>query len=311
MTTLLRFAKVWFRRSSRNTFDVLSARNGDRPTPYRRVAVLLVLIIGLSALATGYDALAASLPHFGPDRGPENAQVWPGENSGPDTAFSVRVPMLTVENPQSIVAAAGLTDTIVVDQETRANTVRGLLSGKPLAAYSLQMVRAADANGVDWRLIPVISILESGGGTAACGGNAWGFAACRVTFGSFEEGISRVAATLAASPYAGESPEMVLCTWVSGGNCGSALAYAYLQQASGLFAQLGGRALQVGAPPPPEATPSPTPAETPATAQGTTPTSEASATPADPAPVPKDTIGSPTSARTPTAMPTASASATP
>jgi hypothetical protein len=281
MATIWRFARLGWRRSSRNAFDLLNARPGDLKIRHRRVAAGLIIALGLSGLATGYQALAASLPGGGAEPEAEAVQVWPGQTRG--RAFSVKVPMVTVDNPP-IISASTLeapAGTVTIEQQGRANLVRGLLSGRPLAPYALQMVQAADANGVDWRLMPVISILESGGGAAACGGNAWGFAACRVTFGSFEEGIARVAALLGSSPYAGQSPEVVLCIWVSGGNCGSVQAYNYVQRASWLFAQLGGQ-LQVGAAPEQQAgaaTPEPVATPTPAATTAPDPTVPPTATP--------------------------------
>lgn len=87
----------------------------------------------------------------------------------------------------------------------------------PLAAIADVMVREADRVGIDWRLIPVIGLLESSGGKYACGGNAWGYASCQVRFDSFEEGASVVADTLAEPLYTDVGLERVFCIWVSGG----------------------------------------------------------------------------------------------
>lgn len=102
------------------------------------------------------------------------------------------------------------------------------------------MVAAADAHGIDWRLLPVIAVLESGGGAQACGGNAWGYAACRASFGSFEEGIRVVAALLGSPPYSLMSTSGLLCMWVSGSGCNSQWAVDYVYRAAGVYSQLGG-----------------------------------------------------------------------
>lgn len=100
------------------------------------------------------------------------------------------------------------------------------------------MVAAADRHGLDWRLMPVISVLESQGGITACGGNAWGFARCEVEFPSFEAGIPVVAATLASyGPY---DAATLLCIWVSGTGCHSHQAIDYTHRAASLYPALGG-----------------------------------------------------------------------
>lgn len=121
----------------------------------------------------------------------------------------------------------------------RRFAVEALLAGAPLAAYAAEMLAASDAAGIDWRLIPVIGVLESSGGRFACGGNAWGYASCGVSFATFEEGIEVVAGTLARRPYAGLSTEARLCMWVSGGSCGGALAAGYLAKARPMLEELG------------------------------------------------------------------------
>jgi hypothetical protein len=122
--------------------------------------------------------------------------------------------------------------------DERVTAVQALLRGTPLEAHAGRMVAAADQYGIDWRLMPVIAVLESGGGVAACGGNAWGFARCQVRFSSFEDGIPVVASTLASyGPY---QPATLLCIWVSGDGCQTRHAVAYTHRAAYLYAQLGG-----------------------------------------------------------------------
>ena len=123
--------------------------------------------------------------------------------------------------------------------DPRRFAVEALFAGAPLAAYAAEMLAASDAAGIDWRLIPVIGVLESSGGRFACGGNAWGYASCGVTFATFEEGIGVVAATLARRPYAGLSTEARFCMWVSGGSCEGALAGGYLAKARPMLEELG------------------------------------------------------------------------
>jgi hypothetical protein len=52
---------------------------------------------------------------------------------------------------------------------------------------------AADHYGLDWRLLPTLSIVESGGGKEARNNNMFGWANCKVRFQSTREGIYEVA----------------------------------------------------------------------------------------------------------------------
>ena len=60
---------------------------------------------------------------------------------------------------------------------------------------------AADRNGLDWRLLPSISIIESGGGRAYMNNNILGWDSCRTSFPSVEAGIDLVAAQLSQSTF--------------------------------------------------------------------------------------------------------------
>ena len=69
-------------------------------------------------------------------------------------------------------------------------------NGAPAHLYTDDFLIAADRNGLDWRLLPSISIIESGGGREAHNNNMFGWDNCRVHFRSVKEGIYRVASWL-------------------------------------------------------------------------------------------------------------------
>lgn len=199
--------------------------------------------------------------------------------------------------------------------DPRVDSVAALLAGMPLAGHALQLVQTADAYGIDWRLMPVISILESTGGAAACGGNAWGYARCQVRFAGFDEGMQAVAATLASRTYAGYDTATKFCIWVSGGGGQGAYAVGYARDAAVLYARLGG-SMAVPAMPPesielppyapetvagaelPDGSVTATPAITPGSVTPT-PTASPDGTPGEPS----TTTATPTTPETPSSTP--------
>ena len=82
--------------------------------------------------------------------------------------------------------------TRVENSETviKVENVRAYLTERnsPLAQYAQEIVKAADEYGIDYRLLPAISIIESSGGIHTFRTyNAWGWG--KKNFSSWEEGI--------------------------------------------------------------------------------------------------------------------------
>jgi len=69
----------------------------------------------------------------------------------------------------------------------------------PVAGLSEDFLVAADAYGLDWRLLPGIAIIESGGGKAYTNNNIFGWNSCDTAFRTVREGIYRVGERLALS----------------------------------------------------------------------------------------------------------------
>lgn len=67
----------------------------------------------------------------------------------------------------------------------------------PAERYAGVFVSEADAHGLDWRLLPSLSMVESGGGRYAKGNNLFGWANGRKSFESIGEAIHQVASALA------------------------------------------------------------------------------------------------------------------
>lgn len=66
----------------------------------------------------------------------------------------------------------------------------------PADEYASVFVEEADAHGLDWRLLPSLSIVESGGGKHAKGNNLFGWANGNTRFSSISEAIHHVASAL-------------------------------------------------------------------------------------------------------------------
>jgi hypothetical protein len=76
----------------------------------------------------------------------------------------------------------------------------------PVANLSEDFVHAADDNGLDWRLLPSIAVIESGGGKAYRNNNIFGWANGETEFPTLRSGINEVAFKLGKSPlYRGKS----------------------------------------------------------------------------------------------------------
>lgn len=75
--------------------------------------------------------------------------------------------------------------------------------GSPLTDKANVFVNCGSDNNVDPYLLVGITNIESSFGKHACGGNAWGWASCKVRHSSLEAGCQSVAEGIAtASPYA-------------------------------------------------------------------------------------------------------------
>ncbi len=70
----------------------------------------------------------------------------------------------------------------------------------PVAPMAEDFVRVADANQLDWRLLPSIAVIESGGGKAYKNNNIFGWNKGLQAFDSIRAGLEWVGYRLARSP---------------------------------------------------------------------------------------------------------------
>lgn len=127
----------------------------------------------------------------------------------------------TAEDPTPVPQAARPVSPTsrALTHEQRVEGARAILSSpvRPLEPFAEMLVTVAEQYGIDYRLLPAISIWESGGGAQACGFNAWGYLSCAVTFASWEEGAA-ACAQLLVDLGARENIDYALRQWVAGAN---------------------------------------------------------------------------------------------
>jgi hypothetical protein len=84
----------------------------------------------------------------------------------------------------------------------------------PIRRLSAEFLRAADRNGLDWRLLPTIAVVESSCGKHARGNNIFGWDSGRKKYASVREAIHAVASRLGQSKlYRGKDLDHVLATY--------------------------------------------------------------------------------------------------
>jgi hypothetical protein len=104
----------------------------------------------------------------------------------------------------AIQTATGIGQQIAVPSyrnDPRAYALRGFFDAldSPASDLAEDFLLAADHHGLDWRLLPSIAILESGGGRESMNNNILGWDSCRESFPSVQAGIHTVADRLANS----------------------------------------------------------------------------------------------------------------
>lgn len=114
----------------------------------------------------------------------------------------------TQSNPTPLAAKA--------QNDPRAGMLRAFFVKyrSPAGRYVDEFLNAADENALDWRLLPSISIIESGGGKAGVNNNIFGWDSCRQAFRSIPHGIRSVAEQLSKSAiYRNKDTDGILRTY--------------------------------------------------------------------------------------------------
>lgn len=74
-------------------------------------------------------------------------------------------------------------------------------NNSPGAKYAKLFVQVADANHIDWRLLPIFSMIETGGGRVHINNNIFGWDCGRTKFRTIADGIRYVGKALTLGPY--------------------------------------------------------------------------------------------------------------
>lgn len=85
--------------------------------------------------------------------------------------------------------------------DPRLTRLKNFFAGhaSPLAAFAQDFLSAADRNGLDWRLLPSISMVETSGGKTDKNNNIFGWNSGRSRFSSVHAAIRTIAAKLSTS----------------------------------------------------------------------------------------------------------------
>jgi len=98
--------------------------------------------------------------------------------------------------------------------DTRLLKLQKFFQNCPLRDSSVDFIEAADRYDLDWRLLPSISLVESGGGKVFRNNNVLGWDSGNRRFGSVRAGIHAVAARIATSAlYRDKDLNEVLATY--------------------------------------------------------------------------------------------------
>jgi hypothetical protein len=104
-------------------------------------------------------------------------------------------------------------DMVVNKTDPRLTRIKRFFQDRdcPAHVYAEDFINASDQHSLDWRLLPSLSFIESGGGKEAYNNNMFGWDNCKEKFRTTREGIYRVATKLGKSRlYQHKSVDQVL-----------------------------------------------------------------------------------------------------
>lgn len=124
--------------------------------------------------------------------------------------YSIQAGLVLMAGVLGAAAATGYADydpALNRKVDARETILRKFLKdvSSPVASYAATFIEEADAHHLDWRLLPSLAIVETGGGRKTRRNNIFGWANGASRFSTAAEAIHHVAEALAeARPYRGK-----------------------------------------------------------------------------------------------------------
>ena len=119
------------------------------------------------------------------------------------TKDTVQTVFIQKENIKAngLIAFNQVLDQKAKDLKAKADAIDNYFKSRnmPLFGMGMKMVKEAENNDIDWRLLPAISVRESTGGKSDCikvKNNPFGWGSCKIGFNSIDEAIETVARNL-------------------------------------------------------------------------------------------------------------------
>jgi hypothetical protein len=165
--------------------------NKDAST-FQQLALVIVLSLLLwSRLLSSFSAIQQAHASFSDDMGKAEVKPPTTEDQAQIAVHHINVQTELTKKPQVRLKELS-------EQEKKADRIRNFYSrwDAPMADQALYIVEVSEHFGIDWRLIPAISVVESSGGNYCFKPyNPFGWG--KTGFNSFEEAIYTVARGLA------------------------------------------------------------------------------------------------------------------
>lgn len=106
-----------------------------------------------------------------------------------------------LNNKNVAVEASVITTQEETVRQEKADAINAYFTkyNSPLAGYGMKFVTEAEEHGIDYRLLPAISMRESTAGLHACkkvANSVFGYGSCKISFNSIDDSIETVARSL-------------------------------------------------------------------------------------------------------------------
>lgn len=172
-------------------------------------AVLLLLFVGLCSIITAgahndYEVCAGQCEQRLEVAAPQHSL---DATICYETAQAVAIKVAALAHVEPILAEVQ-TKLDFGDSDPRVEKIRlfFIRNNSPGAKYAKLFVQVADANNIDWKLLPTFAFIETGGGRVHRNNNIFGWDSGKARFKTIEDGIRYVGRALTLGPYKSKTP---------------------------------------------------------------------------------------------------------